>query len=114
MRVPLGAMACAGVRAHLGGDMAAAAEKSVFHYASRLAAGRRPAQIPGFLTDEPLPDPVLVVEVALAPDLEELMEREAERQGVSLERLAAHAVLVYLAELDFLNAPGREAGEARG
>lgn len=106
MRVPLGAMACAGIRAHLGGDMTAAAEKSVYHYASRLAAGRPPAEVPRFAASEPLPDPVVVVDLALAPDLEELMEREAERQGVPLERLTAHAVLVYLAELDFLESAG--------
>ena len=105
MRVALGAFACAGIRAHMGGNVPAAVEKAVFHYTSKLKAGRAPIEVPRFDNGLGTKDPELVLNLELAPEIEELLVREAARQGASLEDLVAHAVLLYLAELDFLDAP---------
>jgi len=105
MRVALGAFACAGITAHIGGDITAAVEKAAFHYASRLKADRPPIGLPRF-ADGPGPEgPEQVIELELASEVEDLLAAEARRQGVAVEQLVAHAVLVYLAELDFLEAP---------
>jgi hypothetical protein len=108
MRVALGAFACAGIRTHMGGNatVSAAVEKAVFHYTSRLKAGRSLIDVPS-LEGLGTKDPELLLDLEVVPEIEELLEREADRQGVSVEDLVAHAVLLYLAELDFLEAqPG--------
>jgi hypothetical protein len=38
-----------------------------------------------------------------------LVRREAMKHDMSVDAIATHAVLVYLAELDFLSAPSRPA-----
>jgi hypothetical protein len=110
MRIALGAVACSGIRAHMGGDIQAAVEQAVLHYTGRLRAGRPPIGLPRFADDGATPIPEVVLDLTLPPEVGELLEREAQRQGVAVERLVAHSVLIYLAELDFLEAPPSDAG----
>ena len=105
MRVALGKFACAGIRAHLGGDFEAAAQKAVFHYARKLRSGRPPIGLPRFFGYRAPGDPEVVLDLVVDAEIEDLLEREAKRQGASVDQLVAHAVLIYLAELDFLGAP---------
>lgn len=113
MRVALGAFACAGIRTHMSSDIPAAVERAVFHYTGKLKAGRPQVEFPHFDDDEGTSrDPEVVIDLALAPEVEVLLEREAKRQDVAVEQLVAHAVLIYLAELDFLEAPPSAAGNA--
>jgi hypothetical protein len=99
VNVQLGELACRGLEGHFGPDLAIGARKALVHYAYKLRVGRPPLSPPGFVEE-----PAAAREVAVDLDAESaaLLEREALRQRVDLGRLAAHAVLVYLAELEFL------------
>jgi hypothetical protein len=107
MRVELGEFACAGIETHLGTDVPAGARRALFHYARKLKQGRRPLAVPRFLADRPPRDPQRAFDLAVDPETQAMLEREALRQRTTLSQLAAHAVLVYLAELEFLGVAPR-------
>jgi hypothetical protein len=100
INVELGKLACSGLEGHFGPDLTVGARKALLHYAYKLKVGRRPLAPPRFL--DPEPDPHAKFELTLDRMTEEALEQEAQRQHVTMSRLATHAVLVYLAELDFL------------
>jgi hypothetical protein len=102
INVQLGELACSGLEEHFCSDIAGGARRALVHYAYKLRVGRRPIAPPRFL-DKP-PPPQAEFELRLDPETEAVLEQEALRQRVSVTRLAAHAVLVYLAELEFLGA----------
>jgi len=102
MKVTLGKFACSGVEIHLGDDIPAGARKALFHYARKLKAGREPLAPPRFLADQGPMEAGVAFDLAVDPELEALLEQEALRQRTTVSQLAAHAVLVYLAELEFL------------
>ncbi len=55
-------------------------------------------------------EPEVAFDLAVDPETEAMLEQEALRQRTTLSQLAAHTVLVYLAELEFLGvAPRAEA-----
>jgi hypothetical protein len=113
MRVSLGKFACAGIEAHLGKDIPAGVRTAISHYARKLKAGRGPLATPTFLGDLTTPEPRVTVELTIDAETEAMLGREAERQGTTLSQLAAHTVMVYLAELDFLGvSPRAELGAA--
>jgi hypothetical protein len=82
------------------GDIEAAVNAALLHYADKLRSGRAPIALPGFCRDQV--DPAAVLDLAVEPRCQALLVRDAARQGITVSRLAAHAVLIYLAELDFL------------
>lgn len=100
VNVELGKLACSGLEGHFGPNLAAGARKALLHYAYKLKAGRRPIAAPRFLHSEVSPQANF--ELTLDRETEALLAQEARRQRTTTSRLAAHAVLVYLAELDFL------------
>jgi hypothetical protein len=108
MKVELGPLACAGINRHLGGDARSAVEKAVFLYASRLKAGRPVPELPRFLNGTVTSEPQLVLDLDFDAETEEQLLFEAANQGGSVEQLVSHAVLIYLAELDFLEAPSND------
>jgi hypothetical protein len=89
---------------HAGGNHPTALiSAALAHYGDSLARAEPPLAVPVFLEDPP---PVEEVEVDVDPVLEHQLRAEAERQGVEIERLLSHAVLVYLAERDRAGAAG--------
>ena len=102
MKVALGKFACKGIETHLGGDIPDGTRKALFHYARKLKAGRRPMAPPRFLSDQAPPQGGIAFDLTIDPETEAALEQEALRQRTTVERLAAHTVLVYLAELEFL------------
>jgi hypothetical protein len=102
IRVQLGKLACSGLEEHFCADLAGGARRALIHYAYKLRVGRPPVTPPRFLGDAP--PPAVEFELKLDPETEAALEQEALRQRVSSGRLAAHAVLAYLAELEFLGA----------
>lgn len=101
MRIELGRVACSGIEAHLGGDTEAAVNAALLHYTERLRSGREPIALPSFCCDRDNSEaPPAVLHLAVDPKCQALLKRDAARQGTSVARLAEHAVLVYLAELD--------------
>jgi hypothetical protein len=100
INVELGKLACCGLEGHFGKDLTVGARKALLHYAYKLKVGRRPVAAPRFLDPEPAPHARF--ELTLDRLSEEALELEAKRQQITTSWLATHAVLVYLAELDFL------------
>jgi hypothetical protein len=100
VRVALGTFARSGIEAHLGSDLAVGVQAALLHYTRRLGSGRKPPQLPHFLDGLPREPSAAGFEIPVDPEIEQILEREVRRQGAPLEQLAAHAVFVYLADLD--------------
>jgi transglutaminase-like putative cysteine protease len=100
VNVELGKLACSGLEGHFGTCISAGTRKALLHYAYKLKVGRRPVAAPRFLRAEASPE--VKFDLTLDRETEALLAQEARRQQTTTSRLAAHAVLVYLAELDFL------------
>jgi hypothetical protein len=101
MKVTLGKYACAQIRASIGPDVQAAARTALLHYVLKLKLGRPPVPVPRGLGGPP-EDPEVSFELTVDREAQRLLQREAERQGATLDELAVHSVFVYLAELDLL------------
>lgn len=108
MRLVLGTFACSGIKALQGGDVAAVVEAALCHYTrGKGSSSRRPKMLPSFLAEPSVGHPGTNLELSVDPEIQAALEREArESDGVSIEQIATHAVLVYLADLD--EALGRE------
>lgn len=104
--VELGKLACTGLEGHFGEDVEAGARKALLHYAYKVKAGRRPVMAPRFLQSPAAPE--MKFDLTLDKETEALLEREAVKQRIDVSRLATHAVLVYLAELEFLGVTPRK------
>jgi hypothetical protein len=102
MRVALGKFACTGIETHIGDDIPAGVRKALFHYAAKLKAGRRPIEVPPFLSNQEPLDAAVDFELIVDAETEAMLEREAQRQQTTTTRLVAHTVLTYLAEIEFL------------
>ena len=100
VHVELGKLACSGLEGHFGTDLSVGVRKALLHYAYRLKVGRMPLAPPRFLRSDP--SPCVKVDLTLDRESEAVLAQEAHRQQTTMSQLAAHAVLVYLAELDFL------------
>jgi hypothetical protein len=105
INVELGKLTCSGLERHFGDDLAAGARKALLHYAYKLKTGRKAIAVPRFLPAHPAANANF--DLTLDRESEELLAQEARRQQTTTGRLAAHAVLVYLAELDFLGVAPR-------
>lgn len=103
IKVSIGPFAEAMIDRHLGRDPSEVAEAALVRYAVRLVHGRPPEGIPRF---RPAWRGVrrggTVVEPCVDGRTAALLAGEARRRRVTLDRIAAHAVLVYLAEIDAL------------
>lgn len=100
MRVTLGRFARSGIEARLGTDVPAGVQAALLHYTRRLRSGRKPVELPRFQSEHRLESPAADFELAIDPEVERELKREVRRQGTSLEQLTAHAIFVYLADLD--------------
>lgn len=107
VNVELGKLSCKGLEGHFGTDLTVGARKALLHYAYRLKAGRKPIASPRFLT--PTSEVEASFELTFDRETEALLSQEANRLRISTTKLATHAVLVYLAELDFLGVVPRQA-----
>src|SRR3954452_22658362 len=97
--VELGKLACRGLEGHFG-DIEAGTRKALLHYVYKVKVGRRPVAAPRFLKASS--DRAAKFELTFDRDTEALLALEAAEQHTTVSRLATHAVLVYLAELEFL------------
>jgi hypothetical protein len=104
MRVALDIFARSGIETHLGQDLVAGVRAALRHYTRRLA--HEAEQLPGFprFRHELVADPLLrgtQLELNIDPAIEAALAHEArEFPGVTVEQMVAHAVMVYLADLD--------------
>jgi hypothetical protein len=105
VKVPLGAFACNGIEAFLDTDLAAGARAALSDFTQRLESGCAPVPLPTAPLGLASAEPSTAVDLSLDERTWQLLRREARRQGMTIAQLAAHSVLVYLAELDRLTPP---------
>lgn len=105
MKVPLGTFACNGIESYLDADIASGVRAALSDFTQRLESGRVPAELPRGPLGADLAEPAMAVDLPLDERTWQLLQHEARRQGTTVSQLAAHSVLVYLAELDRLTPP---------
>jgi len=102
----------------MGTDLAGAVETAIHHYTGKVQSQRRPVSPPQFLSTNtstdfgtgtsPSPaEELQELELTLDCETEAILRREAMRYGTDVNVIAAHSVMVYLAELDFLSSGSR-------
>jgi hypothetical protein len=109
MQVAVGSFTRQGIEERLGPDLPAGVEIALLYYVGKLRSGRGAATFPSFLQNADFEAPVAEVELNVGPDVEETLAGEAARQRTTVDRLAAHSVYLYLAELDRLEEEDRVA-----
>jgi hypothetical protein len=109
MKVTLCTFTRVGLESELGPDLATAVSTALCHYAAKLGSGRPPIALPPFLASRRLRKVEETLELSVPADVEATLVGEAARQGVDLDLLVTHSMLVYLAELHFLAARARVA-----
>lgn len=111
MRVALDIFARSGIETHLGQDLVGGVRAALRHYTQRL--GCEAEELPRFprFRFELIPDPErrgTELELSIDPAVEAALAHEArEFPGVTVEQMAAHAVMVYLADMDRLDEVGQ-------
>jgi hypothetical protein len=100
VKVALGTFTRSGIEARLGTALVAVAEEALAHYMRRLKSARKPVGVPRFIREHPPDHSEGEIELPIDGEIRATLEREAQKQTVSLERLLVHAVFVYLADLD--------------
>jgi hypothetical protein len=106
VKVYLGVLACAGIEANLDADAPAGVKLALADYVRRLEAGLHPIGLPRFAQDWIGSGRETMVEVSVGERAIEALEREAGRLNATVDQVATHSVLVYLAELDRLTPLG--------
>jgi len=109
MQVAVGPFTREEIKARLGPDLPAGVEIALLYYVGKLRSGRGAPTFPSFLQNAGFEAPVAEIELNVGPEVEEVLSSEAERQHTTVDRLAAHSVYLYLAELDRLEDEGRVA-----
>lgn len=100
MKVTLGKFARSGIESQVGGDVAAGVQAALTHYASRPDSVRASLPAPRFLRELLSSEQEGLVELKIGPAMLRCVEWEAQRQSRTVDEIAEHAVLVYLADLD--------------
>lgn len=109
VKVPLGTFACNGIETYLDADVTAGVRAALSDFTQRLESGRAPVDLPRAPLEAVSAEPAMAVDLDLDEGTWLLLQREARRQGTTVAQLAAHSVLVYLAELDRLTPPSGSA-----
>jgi hypothetical protein len=105
VKVALGKFVCDGIEVSLDSDIPAGVRAALSDFTRRIEAGRPPIGLPP-LSGAAVPEPALSLDLPVDEDTWRILEREAARQGATVNELATHSVLLYLAELDRLTPPG--------
>lgn len=104
VKVALGTFACNGIETFLDSDIPTGVQAALSDFTRRVESGRLPVALPR-LSDAAGGEPTLALDLPVDERTWRALEREAARQGATVSQLAAHSVLVYLAELDRLTPP---------
>jgi hypothetical protein len=101
MRVELGHFARSGIETHVGGDLVGGVQAALRHYWRRLRSGKKPVELPRGWADARSSEVAgTSLELPVDREVRLILEREAERQATTADRVVLHAVLLYLADLD--------------
>ncbi len=102
VKIELGPFAERGIRTYSGHDVANGVEVALLFYALRLRSHEQ-LPPPSFAEDGHLSGSRAVYALSVAPETVAILQCEADRHSVSLQRILRHAVQVYLAEVDAIN-----------
>jgi hypothetical protein len=102
VKISLGTFACMGIEAHLGSNLAFGVREALANYTRQLDSETPPPEIPRFAAGARTAEPERSLDLPIDEGTWEALELEAARQGTTASALAAHSVLVYLAEIDRL------------
>jgi hypothetical protein len=112
MQVGLGPFARQGLEDRLGPDLQAGVEVALLYFLGKERSNRSLPPFPSFLQNEHFEDPVALFDLDVGPEVEGMLSGEAERRQITVDRLIAHCVFIYLAELDRVEAQAdHEGGE---
>jgi hypothetical protein len=100
VKLTLGTFACLCIETKLGLDLATGLEQAIRHYARRLESATQPVPFPRFLRGISREGAGTEVDVPLEPEIEAMLLRTSRAEEVPIKQLAAHAVFVYLADLE--------------
>jgi hypothetical protein len=90
-----------GVEAHLGSDLSVGVRAALAEYTRRLGSDTPPLPVPRLARGaSPTEAAKKVIDLPVNGEIWEALEREAARQNTTVSELAAHSVLLYLAEID--------------
>lgn len=109
VKVPLGILACNGIEANLDADLVTGVRAALVDFTQRLESGHPPVDLPRTPLEPLSAEPVRAVDLSLDERTWQLLQQEARRQDTTISQLAAHSVLIYLAELDRLTPPSNSA-----
>jgi hypothetical protein len=100
MEIKIGQLAYTYMRANLGDDVESGLRMALLHYAKLAELGKGPIDVPPFSRKSLPPEAGFTIDLTWDERTEALLKEEAARQGVTMDVLATHAVLVYLAALE--------------
>jgi len=109
MQVAVGPFTRQGIEERLGPDLPAGVEIALLYFVGKLRSGRGAPGFPSFLQNASFEAPVAEIELNVGPEVEKVLSVEAERRHTTVDRLVAHSVFLYLAELDRLDDEDRAA-----
>lgn len=90
----------------MGPDVPAGIQIAVGEYVRRIESGVQSIGLPRFAGEAPEASSAVSFDLLVDEHTLAVLTREAARQGASVSEIAAHSVLLYLADLDRLTPPG--------
>lgn len=99
MKVVLRPFARSAIEERFGADVTAGVKAALTHYTRRLRSAQKPVGVPGFLDTAPAA-PGSELDLPVEAEVEQALTREMREREITIEQLTAHAVFVYLADLD--------------
>lgn len=100
MQVGLGPFAKQGLEDRLGPDVQAGVEVALLYFLGKRRSNRDFPEFPSFLQNEHFEEPVTLFDVDVGTEVEDMLSAEARQLHITVDRLVAHCVFIYLAELD--------------
>jgi hypothetical protein len=100
MQVGLSPFARRGLEDRSGPDLRAGVEVALLYFLGKQQSGRDVPDFPSFLHSASFEEPVARFDLDFGPGVEGLLAGEAKRRHITVDRLVAHCVFIYLAEFD--------------
>jgi hypothetical protein len=101
MKIALGRFACFCIETRFGSDLRGGVQAALRFYTRSLESAMPPIAVPAFYfyLDRTSESYEVEFELAVDPEVEAALVKEASRQTVGMQQLLTHAVFVYLADL---------------
>lgn len=107
MRVSLGTFACSCIEDRFGGALVATVDAALGDFADCCESGSGSPPVPRFWLEHGRTGKTIDFDIPVDRRVRPILEREARRQGLSVEQLLTHAIFVYLANSQGADCTGR-------